>query len=106
MTEPANFSASDRFGRNFPTVQNSLQKRKKLHLIKLVSQLRRAIRKGHASFLLFHFWDFKLVPIDSALNSTLGNLTHLYFKSVSAVTKKVAKLESCFFLERGKEVEP
>ena len=80
LSEPANFSASDRFGRNFPTVQNSLQKRKKLHLIKLVSQLKRAIRKGHTSFLLFHFWDFKLVPIDSALNSSLGNLTHFFSK--------------------------
>ena len=80
LSEPANFSASDRFGRNFPTVQNSLQKRKKLHLIKLVSQLKRAIRKSHTSFLLFHFWDFKLVPIDSALNSSLGNLTHFFSK--------------------------
>ena len=36
LSEQANFSASERLGRNFPTVQNSLEKRKNLYLIKLV----------------------------------------------------------------------
>ena len=30
LSEPANFSASDRRGRNFPIVQNGLEKKKKL----------------------------------------------------------------------------
>ena len=30
LSEPANFSASDRHGRNFPIVQNGLEKKKKL----------------------------------------------------------------------------
>ena len=68
LSEQGNFSASDRLGKNFSTVQNGLEKRKNLYLIKLVSKSKRAIRKGHTSFLVFHFWDLKLVPIDSALN--------------------------------------
>ena len=28
------------------------------------------IRKDHTSFLIFYFWYLKLVPIDSALNSS------------------------------------
>ena len=66
LSEPANFSASNRLGRNFPTVQNGLEKgKKRLNLIKLVLKWKRAIRKGHTSFLLFHLWDLKFVPIDS-----------------------------------------
>ena len=61
------FSASDRLGRNFPTVPNG-GKRKNLYWIKLASKWKRAIRKGHTSFLVFHFWYLKLVPIHSALN--------------------------------------
>ena len=74
MSEQANFSASDQLERNFSTVQNSLEKRKNLYVIKLASKLKRAIRKEHASFLVFHFWDLKLVLIDSPLNSTSVNL--------------------------------
>ena len=36
--ETANFSASDRLRRIFPTVENGLEKRKNLYLIKLVSK--------------------------------------------------------------------
>ena len=36
--EPAKFSRSDRLGGNFPAVQNGLEKRKNLYLIKLVSK--------------------------------------------------------------------
>ena len=31
--------------------------------------MKKAIRKGYTGFLVFHFWDLKLVSIDSALNS-------------------------------------
>ena len=75
LSEQANFSASDRLGRNFPTAQNGPEKRKNLYLIKLVSKCKRAIRKGHTSFLVFHFWDLKLMPTDSALNSASSNLS-------------------------------
>ena len=47
---------------------SGLEKRKNLYLIKLVSNWKREIRKGHRSFLFFHFWDLKLVHIDSTLN--------------------------------------
>ena len=40
----------------------------------------------------FCFWDFKLVPINSALNSALGNLT--YFFNVGVVFGEAAKLEN------------
>ena len=33
LSEPANFSASDRLGRSFRTVQNGVEKRKNLYLI-------------------------------------------------------------------------
>ena len=66
LSEPANFSASDRLRRNFSTVENGLEKRKNLSLIELVLKWKREIRKGYTSFLLFQFWNLKLVPIDSA----------------------------------------
>ena len=56
LSEQANFSASERLGRNFPTVQNSLEKRKNLYLIKLVLRWKRAIRANELfgfSFLGF-----------------------------------------------------
>ena len=42
----------------------------------------------------FWFWflDFKLLPINSALNSSLGNLT--YFFNVAVVLGEEAKLEN------------
>ena len=86
MSEQANFSASYRVGR---TVQNGPEKRENLYLIKLVSKLKRAIGKGHAAFLIFHFWDLKLAPIDSALNSASGNLTN-----VGMVPSKPVKFEN------------
>ena len=36
--------------------------------------------KRHKTFFFFHFWDLKLVLIDSALNSPSGNLTHYFSK--------------------------
>ena len=64
---------------------------KTLYLIKLVSKLKRAIRKEHKSFLVFHFWDLKLVLIDSALNSASGKVT---FKNVGMVLRKPIKFEN------------
>ena len=74
MSEQANFSASHQLERIFPTVQNGLEKRQNHYVIKLASKLKRAIRKEHTSFLVFHFWDLKLVLIDSPLNSASVNL--------------------------------
>ena len=48
-------------------------------------------RKGHTS-LWFCFCDFKLVPINSALNSALENLT--YFLNVDVALGEAAKLEN------------
>ena len=93
LSEPANFSASDRLGRNFRTVHNGFEKRKNLCLIKLLSKWKMAIRKEHTSFLLFHFWDLKLVPIDSALN-LLQVTCLIFFKNVGVVPRKAAKLEN------------
>ena len=78
LSESANFSASERLEKNFPILQNGLEKMKNLYLIKLVSKWKRAIRKGHTNFFLFHFWDLILVPIDTALNSASDNLTHFF----------------------------
>ena len=60
MTKPANLPASDRLARDFPTVQNCLEKRKNLYLNKLVSKWKRTIRKRHTNFLVSLFWDLKL----------------------------------------------
>ena len=51
-----------------------------------------AIRKGHTSFFLFHFWDLKLVQIDSALNSASGNYL-IFFKNVNVLQRKGVKFE-------------
>ena len=37
-----------------------------------------AIRKGHTSFFGLDFLDFKVVPIDSALNSASDYITYFY----------------------------
>ena len=47
-----------------------------LYEIKLVSKGKIVNRKGHTSFLVFCFWNFKLVPINSASNSALGTLIY------------------------------
>ena len=66
------------------------------------------IKKGHTSFLLFYFWDFNLVPIDSAS----GNLTQC-FQKCWYNPRKVVKYENpaqtlekiiVFFLKWGEEV--
>ena len=43
--------------------------------MKMVLQRKTSIRKGQMSFFGFRFWNFELVPINSALNSALGSLT-------------------------------
>ena len=95
LSEQANFSASERLGKKFPTVQNGPEQKKNLSLIKLVSKWKKAITKEHTRFLVFHFWDLKLVPIDSVLNSTSGNLTFWKFlKNVGMVPRKSDKFEN------------
>ena len=62
LSEQANFSVSDRLGRNFPTVQNGLEKRKNLYLIKLVSkQKRKVIGFCFFIFVIWSFWFFIFV---------------------------------------------
>ena len=85
LSEPANFYASDQHGRNFSAVR-----KEKLYLIKLVPKWKRAIGKGHTNISAFNFWDLKLVPIVSALNSASGNLTY-FFKYVGMVPKTATK---------------
>ena len=51
--------------------------------------MKRAIGKEYAAFLVIHFWDLKLAPIDSALNSASGNLTN-----VGMVPSKPVKFEN------------
>ena len=91
LSKQANFSASDRLGRNISTVENGPEKMKSPYLIRLVSKWKREIKKGHTSFLFFHFWDLKLVPIDSALNSASGNLTW-DFKKCRNGTRKTSQI--------------
>ena len=64
-----------------------------LYLIKLFSKFKMAIRKGHMSFLLFHFWDLKLVPIGSALNSASGTQTHFFKKMYAWYQEKQPNLK-------------
>ena len=71
------------------------------------------IRKRHRNFLIFHFWNLKLMLIDSALNSTSFWL--ILFKNACVVPRKAAKLENpaqilqkviVFFPKRGEEIKP
>ena len=59
----------------------------------MISKGKRAIRKEYTSVLVFHFWDLKIVPINSALNSASDALPH-FFKNVEVVPRKTAKLEN------------
>ena len=52
-----------------------------------------AIRIGDTSFLVFHFWDLKLVPIDSALILYQVILRKI-LKNVGMVPRKPAKFET------------
>ena len=56
------------------------KKIKNYYLIKLVSKWKGAIIKGHTSFFKFDFWNFKLVSIDSTLDSASGMQTNFYQK--------------------------
>ena len=49
--------------------------------------MKRAVRKGYTSFLRFHFWNLKLVSIDSTLNPASGGLTQ-FFQKRRRVNKK------------------
>ena len=68
------------------------RKRRNLNVIKLVSKWQTGIKKGQTSFIVFHFWDLKLVPINSALSSISENLT-VFFKNISVVPVKEAKFK-------------
>ena len=50
----------------------------KVSEMKKAPKWKRATRKGQTSFFVFDFWNFKLVPIDSELNSALKNQTYFY----------------------------
>ena len=67
----ANFSTSNWLGKKLPTVQNC-QKEGKAE--------KRAIRNGHTSFFGLGFSDFKLVPVNLALNSASKCQTYFYHK--------------------------
>ena len=54
-----NCSALDWIGRNFPTIQNSSEKRK-TSLFNEIGLKKRAIRKGHTRFFLFSFLGFEI----------------------------------------------
>ena len=96
MPEPANFSASYRPGVGCPTVGNGPKKFKNLNLIKSLPKRKMPKRKGHTSFWGFSSLGFKLVLIDSELNSALGNQT-VFTKKLGValvVLRKAAKLKN------------
>ena len=73
---------------NCPKLSEKLEN---LYVTKLVLKQKTSNRKGHTSLLVFCFWDFKLVSIESALNSTLGNLTY-FLNNVGVLLRGAAKL--------------
>ena len=54
-------------------------KKGKTYLIELVSKWKGTNTKGHTSFLLFRFWDLKLVPIDSVLYQIILIIFFFFF---------------------------
>ena len=56
--------------------------------MKKVSKWKRAIKRGHKRFFVFNFRNFKLVLIDSELNSALENQTYFYKKIGAYFYKK------------------
>ena len=91
-TEAANFSASDRPRSKFPTIQDGPEKIKNLNLIKLVQKGNEPKRKCHTSFIVLHFLNFKLVSIDSELNSAL-EINSILAKYMGVALRKAAKLK-------------
>ena len=73
---------------------------KNLYLFKLVSKCKRVITKWRKRLQVFNFWDLKLVPTDSALNSASGNLT-IFFLNYRCGTSKIicsANEWTCFYM--------
>ena len=91
--DPANFSASDRPGAEFPKVWESPEKIKNLKLMKMSQNRKRAKTRCHTRFFAFLILDLKIVPSDAELNSAPGNQTHFSNKKVVVVPRKAAKLE-------------
>ena len=91
-TEAANFSASDRPRSKFPTIQDGSEKIKNLNLIKLVQKGNEPKRKCHTSFIVLHFLNFKLVSIDTELNSAL-EINSIFAKYMGVALRKAAKLK-------------
>ena len=56
----------------------------------MVSKWKKTIRKEHVSFLVFNFWDLKLVPIDSTLN--FASRIVIFSKYVDVLPRIAAKL--------------
>ena len=71
----------------------------------MVSKWKRTIRRGYASYSLFHFWDLKLVPIDSALNFVSSKLTHSFQKCMCGTKKNSQTWESSPNVTK-EEIEP
>ena len=70
----------------------------------MVSKWKRAIRKGHTRFLLFHFWDLKLVSINSALSSASDKQPNLkiqlkFFWNVLCIATKLVNVGTNMILQ-------
>ena len=79
LSEQAKFFCFRKIGRNLEQTWKKLskmvRKRGKTFIQLNWPQWKRAIRKGHTSFLVIRFWYLKLMSIDSALSSASGKLT-------------------------------
>ena len=80
LPEPVNSFASDWLEEKFLTVQNCPKKMENHHLIKLVTNRKRAIRKGHANFFGFNFWNFKLLSLKLLQNLKVLETMFFYWK--------------------------
>ena len=80
MPEPTNIQLPND-SEKIPQLSRIVRVKRKTVIYLNWSGIQSAIWKRHTSFFVFDFWDFKLVPIDSALNSATENVTNTFHLS-------------------------
>ena len=77
MPEPTNIQLPND-SEKIPQLSRIVRVKRKTVIYLNWSGIQSAIWKRNTSFFVFDFWDFKLVPIDSALNSATENVTNTF----------------------------
>ena len=80
--------------RDFPTRPKVSGKIKNVNLIKLIQKGDGTNREWHTSFFVLDFLNFKLLPIDSKLNSALASQTY-FSQKIGCCTQNSSQTWKC-----------